>query len=487
MPYKKMSQGLILSENFPFKNYGKNWNVNYGSMRYDKRNGLDDSRMLNKKLPLVDRLGRSALSAGYATVRSAFGKDSIPSAVTSRDGIKKNMKRNNQKKRFTKEEKKVARKATKKVVRTVAKKLGFSKKKQRGAFMKGPRGRRVLNIGKSYDKIVTNPLVSGIISRSGGTTMSSKRTNCITLKSQAYLVELDRTTSVTPANFVSMMIDGKTETGGQYFFCPSNACYMPGGSNFVAMSRMFQTYYINDVFFTFKAKTTPALTTPYSIVWGFASDVNYGETVINPYNSNTTLTKQQILALPNSGDFPAWTPEYRIRPPKRFYAGKKFKVRAGEFDSFMPAGTSAGNIALNWQNYAFAMYLTIDGVAPVPALPISDIYISLSLELCDMAPQQLFDAIGVTASTVTSSLMQTKQSLRSKGSESLLSTDDRELLDKLKMWDLKDRWVHGERLPHEPRRLIVSEDDDEVLYKDISAEIETKKKSSSIKSTKSNK
>jgi len=482
-----MSQGLVYSENFPFKKYGENWNVNYGSMRNDKRNGLDDSRMLNKQLPFIDKLGRTFISAGYATVRSAFGKDFIPPAITSRDGIKENMKRNNNKKRFNKEEKKVARKATKKVVRTVAKKLGFSKKKQRGAFMKGPRGRRVMQFGKNYDRIISNPLVTGIISKSGATTMSSKRTNCITLKSQAYLCELDRTVSVTPTAFVSMIIDGKTETGGQYFFNPSNACYMPGGSNFVAMSRMFQTYYINDIFFTFKAKTTPALTTPYSIIYGFASDVNYGETVVNPYSTNNTLTKQQILALPDSGDFPAWTPEFRIRPPKRFYSGKKYKVRAGEFDSFMPAGTSPGNVALNWANYAFAMYLTIDGVAPVPLMPMSDIYIHLSMELCDMAPQQLFDAIGVTAASLSSTIMPSRRELRSKGSESLLSSDDRELLEKLKLIDLKDRWLHGERLPHEPRRLIVSEDDDEVLYKDISLDIETKKKSSSIKSTKSNK
>jgi len=482
-----MSQGLVYSENFPFKEYGRNWNVNYGSMRYDKRNGLDNSRMLNKDLPFLDKMGRNAMSVGYATVRSAFGKDSIPSAITSRDGIKENMKRNNNKKRFNKEEKKVARKATKKVVRSVAKKLGFSKKKQRGAFLKGPRGRRVLNIGKSYDRIITNPLISGVISKSGATTMSSRRSNCITLKSKAYLCELIRSTSVTPANFVTMVIDGKTETGGQYFFNPSNACYMPGGSNFVAMSRMFQTYYINDIWFTFKAKTTPALLTPYSVVYGFASDVNYGETIISPYVTNTSLTKAQILALPDSGDFPAWTPEFRIRPPKRFYAGKKYKVRAGEFDSFMPAGTNAGNVALNWANYAFAMYLTIDGVAPVPALPIADIYINLSMELCDMAPQQLFDAIGLTASSLSSTLMPSRQELKSQASFSLLSVDDRELLERLKLMDLKDRWVHGERIPSEPRRLIVSEDDDEVLYKDIPLEIETKKRSSSIKSTKSNK
>jgi len=98
--------------------------------------------------------------------------------------------------------------------------------------------------------------------------------------------------------------------------------------------------------------------------------------------------------LPQGSDFPAWSPMTTIAPPRRWYAGKKHMTRCNQIASSMTTGVNAGTIALNRDAYAFGMWVCPDGPTPGAQIALSDIFINLDIEFCDLAPIAIYDATG---------------------------------------------------------------------------------------------
>jgi len=418
-----------------------------------------------------------------------------PSAVIASNGIK--MVKG--KKSIKKIEKKVEKKLAKRFANGGnGKKFKsfrrFGRRGRRGgAFMSG-RG-RVVRFGGNHERVVSQPLVRAVIGNAQRTIMRSKRANCMTVKTRVFLGTL-----YIDDNGGTGFVVNTSQLNGQYYFNPANATYMTAAGNLVTMSRMFQNYIIKNVKYQFKGLISTGNGSQYTINAGFFSDPNYGETVIPGFTTTTQLSADDVLNLPDAVDFPAWMPNKVIGPPRRFYNNKKFTVRSDEINNYMLTGTSPGQVALNRECYAFGMWLVVDGPTPSPgtSTPVSKIFMELEIDLCDMAPQMIYDATGGTSlsSTVAHVVSRPKpkemKGVRSSADKKEKSNDLPSTIDyktsfedylkwkKFHLDNIKLENLNLENLTMDDKWISLQQDDD--VKSDI-----VSKKSSSLKSTKSDK
>jgi len=297
-------------------------------------------------------------------------------------------------------------------------------------------------------KAALNTAVAGMRQHSS---MLGTRPNCIRIKTRFYLGTLSLAT-----NSNSDMTIGGVTNHGQWYFNPGNGAYFPSNVNVLTLCRMFQKYMINSCKFIFKSLMTPGLVTSYRIIYGFVEDINLGETFISGFNTGQTLSKANILQLPDASDFPAWTPEWTIAPPVRWFRNKKFDIRGNDLNQLNGTGSSSGNVALSKMVYAFGLWMMVDGLAPGAELPISDIFVDLDIELCDIAPLMIYDATGgSTFSSPSTEIKNVPSTLSGPTLNSMVNTNTVSTVRDLKR-ELKenDYNAYATLLPSERKRFL---------------------------------
>lgn len=214
--------------------------------------------------------------------------------------------------------------------------------------------------------------------------------NCAGLKTRLFLGQIKKliTTGAT-----SWQPNGTEETGGQWFFMPTNQFYWPTSSVMIAQARMYQFYYLKNVSVEFESSIQPGLTTNYKTYYGWLEDPNLGETFIASYTSVSNLSVTNLMKMPGAKSCPAWKPRCVLRPPKRWYAGKKYAIRTYALDEAI-ATDAQDATAENKQAIPFGLWVFVDGPTPTATTTICDVFINLHMEFCELAPTQLFDTTG---------------------------------------------------------------------------------------------
>jgi len=214
--------------------------------------------------------------------------------------------------------------------------------------------------------------------------------NCSNLKTRLFLGQLVLKALTGNTSFIPAATG---ETGGQWFFLPTNQYYWPTGSTVVILSRMYQFYYLKSCSFEVESNVQPGQPTATRLYYGFIDDPNLGESYITSYTTIQNVTVGNILQLPTAKSEPSWKPLIRFAPPRRWYAGKKFTNRNYLFNDPMVTSTN-DTVAQNKQACPFAAWMTIKAPVPVADTVVADVFINIDIDFCDLAPQQTFNNIG---------------------------------------------------------------------------------------------
>lgn len=245
------------------------------------------------------------------------------------------------------------------------------------------------------------PLTFGLNYPGGNNLITGRKKNCFRFQTRMFLGTLQQL--ITSGN-TSMKIDGTHDIGCQWYLNPGNAFYMSNSTNFLTLSRMFSAYFINSFSIEFQAQVAPGNATSVRTYYGWVQDVNLGFSTINSFTSTQQLTQAQILALPESRSFTSWQPTEIIAPPKRWYVGKKFRLRSADFDEAI----QAANMTTNRDCYAFGLWFLVGSVIPSATYNVADVFVNLDIELCDMAPPMILDGTGGASFSSLAPAMLTK-------------------------------------------------------------------------------
>jgi len=344
--------------------------------------------------------------------RSARPYKNVPSAITSRDGIKNNMSKTNKSKtikKFKKGLKKFRKRKAGKVAQTYRKSFNRAmrgrapapsamQRRAMGALSR----RRGMKFGAGNKNVglYKVPLAMGRSYSGYAGMMTSNRANCMNFKSRMFMGTLNLNVGTdrlgtTSQNVVLWRGNGTDDNHGQFFFGPGNDFYNPGVGNYNTMAHMFSTYILNNISFTFESQIMPGNSTQTRINYGFFQDVNYGEAQFGSgnYFADDNLIKLDVMNLPTSKNFPAWEPTYTISPPPRMYRGQKKKIVS--LDNDAKISFSEVHAGTNNNFYAFGMWIYIDhGDVVGGVTAVADVFMNIDIDFCDMVSLQRFDASG---------------------------------------------------------------------------------------------
>jgi len=270
-------------------------------------------------------------------------------------------------------------------------KLTFQQRAKKNRKRQHPKPRKIVSGGVGKSKLYKAPLASGMGYSGSTMVLSPTRKNCMRLSTRAYIGYLVIKATTGATYFAP---NGTDDTGGQFFFNPSNVFYMSTTSNTTFVSKMFIKYKINSIKFVFESQMTPGSNSPYRIFWAFIQDPALGNTYVGSYSTTMNIQKGTILANPISKSFPAWVPEHSIAPPSTWFK-KLYNVRCNEINQPMNVSNTA-NVDMARTAYAFGLWMGIAGAIPTSDLIVSDVYIEYDIDLCQMAPYASFDATGGT-------------------------------------------------------------------------------------------
>jgi hypothetical protein len=244
-------------------------------------------------------------------------------------------------------------------------------------------------------RVITAPLASGVRAPGSRTTIVPTRRgnmNCSRIKTRIFLGALlqQQVTGDTgwfPSTF---------NVSGQWFFQPGNNAYWPSSSPLLALSRLYQFFYLNNVSFELESNIQPGQTNPLKLYHTFVEDPNIGETFISGYTTGSNVSANDIMKFPLSKSEPCWQPVIRMAPPQKWYKNRKYTVRSYCFNELIVTDTN-DTVAQNKQSIPFGLFLKLVGPTPVISFSAFDIFINLDVEFCDLAPSMTFDIIGGTA------------------------------------------------------------------------------------------
>jgi len=308
-----------------------------------------------------------------------------------------------------------ARKARKRAMMTRAKSKAIVRKNKK--VFRAHRGRKNTPARRTMGgirrggrgKLYTAPLAQGRAYAGNGTIRmgASAMKNCNRVRTRIYLGSLGMATGSGATywfNNAATPVDNK----GNWFFCPTNSFYM-NLNQFNTLSRMYQTYSLENVSFDFESLLTPGQTNGYRVVYGFVEEPNMLETFIPSYSPSTVNTKNQVLSLTPSKSVPAWVADFTIAPPKKFYYNKLLQLRGTDLTTGITT-SSLSYVAVNRQNYAFGMLLVVDGPTPGANTLVSDIFMNVDINLCDLTAPQVYDIVGGSTFSNSSTSSESKMS-----------------------------------------------------------------------------
>lgn len=258
-------------------------------------------------------------------------------------------------------------------------------------------------MGKEKKGIVQYPIVSGGVYSGSKTTMtpSTRRKgmqsmNCTKLRTRAFIgtITYDSSSNVhiTPTG-------ASVNIGGQWFFAPTNAAYWATSQPFINLARMYQYFYLNSAVFDFESNIPPGLLTNFKTYVGFIEDPNLGESIIAGYTSTSTIGPGAILSLPDSISFPTWEARQRLRPPQRWFKDVRYSLRTYGLNEAIITNDNKYT-AENKQSIPFGLWVSFNGTPPAsgqPAQYMYDLFITVDMEFCELAPMQIYDNVGNTA------------------------------------------------------------------------------------------
>jgi len=402
----------LYSWNNPWQNYGRYFGKNYDDMM---STNLSMKHEPNPYVPTVDKIGRTVLSGLYAGIKSGFDSDK-PSAVIGSSGIKSSSESSDMPARGRGRGRRQPMSKKAKVARKRAQlrkgglqysKAGLTKYTRSNANFK-PSGRS--RFGKQI--VVSAPSATG--TRYGGSKIMLRPStrmnmNCTKMATRTYLGTVQLLTTSGATNIMTSQT-----CGCSWFFQPTNQYYWPTGAPITNMARMYQYYFLNNVSIELESSYQPGNSVPYKTYFTSFDDPNIGESYITAYDSVGQVTPTQILLFPNSRSFPTWEPKVVIPIPRRYYNSKKYVCRSSQLNSKIIT-SSQSDVATNKQEIPFGFFINISGATPSSTLTMYDLFVSFDVEFCDLAPTQLFNATGGTASlstteSSTSKVSDTKES-----------------------------------------------------------------------------